>query len=258
MGKTIFAAVLAAIVASIVTTLVMGSFQTEERTVAQTAQARAEETGKVERERLDRRLGEVEKKLGSAARTARRDPVDPPPAGNGAAPTGTGVAVQDAPDGPPPPLSPDGTPYISRAELDAALVKHRTDAIPVAAEPVKSKTLEEIAQEMNLSAGEEAALREIARESETELATCLFGSRPIDEILADAAVAKDDPEKKAELTQTVVNNMIRNAGKLMTLESRTKKKVESVLGKDKAAEFQKYPMKPVLAANLEEWFKDGF
>jgi hypothetical protein len=264
MGKTIFAAVIAAVLASVATTLVMSSFLAERSAAEAKARADAEATTQVERARIERRIADLEKRTAAAARPSRR-PADTQPAASAPGDPSAAQAAPDAdpgaPPAPPAPLAPDGSPYVSRKELDAALggAGHgRGTGIQIEATPAppEAKTLEDIARDMNLSAGEEANLREVLRESETELALSLFGDRPIEQIALDVRAAKDDPDKQAELVQGVADNAIKNLGKLATLENRTKKKVENLLGKERAADFLKRPRKPVLAADFEEFFKD--
>ncbi len=249
MGKTIFVAVIAAILASIATTLVMASFHAEERAADAEVRSKAEQTAQVERERLERRVADVEKKAAAAPRAERRPASDEVPA---AAPAGTEA------------LAPDGTPYVSMAQLQefartqgAALVRDAMKGgTPVA--PVEQKTLEDIARDMNLSAGEEANLRNVLRDSEEELVRSLFGDKPLDDVKREILEAKDDPDKQSALMQGVIQNGFANVGKLVTLEKRTKKKVEAVLGPERAAKFLATPRKPVLAPEFEEVLKGGF
>jgi hypothetical protein len=251
MGKTIFAAVVSAVLASIATVLVMGSFQ-EGRSAADAASRQlADDTARVERERLERRVAEVEKRAASVPRTERRAAEEPPAAAPGAA------AVA------PPPLAPDGTPYVSRADLEtfartkgAALVREAMSG--TAAKPVEKKSLEDIAREQGLSAGEEASVRNIFRDAEEELVRNLFGDRPLDDVKRDLIEAKTDPDKKAALIQVAVQNTIANLGKVATLEERTKKKVEGVLGKDRSDKLLAAPHKSVIDPEFEEILKGGF
>ncbi len=249
MGKTIFAAVLAALLTSVVTVLVMGSTQADKAAADAQARQLAEETARVERERLERRVAEVEKRAAALPRPDRHAADDAPPA------AGAGAA--------PPPLAPDGTPYVSRAELEtfaktqgAALVREAMAA--PAAKPVEKKSLEDIAREQGLSAGEEANLRNILRESEEEMVHNLFGDKPLDDVKREVLEAKTDPDKQAALVQGVIQNGIANVGKVVTLENRTRKRVESVLGAERAAKFLATPRKSVIAPEFEDVLKGGF
>jgi hypothetical protein len=250
MGKTIFVAVIAAILASIATTLVMASFHAEERSADAEARAKADQIAQIERERLERRVAEVEKKAAAAPRAERRSAPEEAPAG--------GEAKQL------PFFAPDGTPYVSMAQLQnfaktqgAALVRDamKGNAAVAAAE---KKSLEDIARDMNLSAGEEANLRNVLRDSEEEMVRSLFGDKPLDDVKREILEAKDDPEKQAAMMQGVFQTGFANVGKLMTLERRTKKKVEAVLGADRAAKFLATPRKSVIAPEFEEVLKGGF
>src|SRR5262245_18211673 len=241
MGKTIFAAVVASVLTAIATVLVMNALQAEKAAADAQAREVANQTDRIERDRLVQRIADVEKRVAAAPRVERRAAADPQAA--------------------PPATAPDGTPYVSRAELEA-FAKQQIGAlrgpqpIPVETKPVEKKTLEEIAREQGLSAGEEANLRNIIRESEEELVHCLFGSKPMDEIKADLVAVKADPEKQAELMQSLVQNGLANAGKLMTLEKRTKKRVDDLLGPERAKKFMDVPRQPVLAPEFEDVLKD--
>jgi hypothetical protein len=247
MGKTIFAAVVAAVLSSIATVLVMGTLQADKTAAETESRKKAEDVRRVEHERIERRVAELEKRGAAAGRAERRAAAED--------------AAAPAADGAPPALAPDGTPYVSRAELEAYAKKHAAQFVPDAADvvvhkPVEKKSLEDIARDMNLSAGEEANLRNILRESEEEMVHSLFGDRPIEEIKREVKEAKDDPDKTAAIMQGVVQNGLANVGKIMTLENRMKKRVEAVLGKERGATFLAAPRKPVIDADLEEVFDE--
>jgi hypothetical protein len=239
MGKTIFAAVVAAVLASIATVLVMDSFKSETAAAEAKDRQAAAEVAKVERERIERRITDLEKRA-QAARPERRGSGD-----------GDVAATLPAP--------PPGSVYVTRAELDEILKTVRANSSAnnalVGAEshtPIEKKALEDIARDMNLTAGEEANLRNILRESEEEMIRNLFGDRPFDEIKREVQEAKDDPDKLTALMQGVVQNGIANVGRLMTLENRTKKRVTAVLGADRAKVFMGKPRKPVIDAELHD------
>lgn len=251
MGKTIFAAVISSILASIATVLVMGSFQSERRAEEAKARETAEATAKVEYDRIVRRVTELEKRPAAPQRVERRgspDEAETKTDGTVAAPAPATAA-----------LAPDGTPYVSRAELEE-FAKSRggavTNAVATEAKAAEAKSLEDIAREQNLSAAEEANIRNILRETEEEMVRCLFGDKPIADVTRDVLAAKDDPDKQAELMQTVIQNALPNIGKLATVESRTKKRVVGVLGEERGKKFLDAPRKPVLAPEFEEFFND--
>src|SRR5262245_13008813 len=209
MGKTIFAAVIASLLTAIATVLVMDSLRAEKAAADARDRETEAQTERIDFDRLSQRLAEVEKRAAAAPRAERRAPAEGAPAA-------------------PPATAPDGTPYVSRAELEAyakeqvALLRG-AQLVPgagVEAKPVEKKTVEEIAREQGLSAGEEANVRNILREAEEEFVHCLCGSKSIDQIKGDLVAAKADPEKKAEFIQTVALNFIANVGKVSTLEER--------------------------------------
>jgi hypothetical protein len=212
----------------------------------------------VARQRLLRRVTELEKRSEARPRTERAAS-----APDGAAPAaGTTPAAPAAGERL---LAPDGSPYVSLEELKAFAHEAgvepggiRKAATAADAPAVPSKTLEEVATEMNLSAGEEANLRNILRETEEEMLQDLFGDKPLEDIKREAREAKDDPDKQAEMVQGIAQHAIQNLGKIATLEMRRKKRVTSVLGKDRAEQFLAKPMKPVLDPELEDVLKNGF
>ena len=254
MGKTIFAAVIAALVTSIVTVMVMSSIQSEQRASDAAARKTVDDTAQVERERLDRRVAELERRA-AAPRAGRRESAEAP------AETGEPAAAPSVPGaGGAPAIAPDGTPYVSQAQMEAFAKAHgvrvgEIEQVIAEAKAVESKTLEEIAREQGLSAGEEANVRNIVREAEEELVRCLFGTKTIDEVKADVLAAKDDPDKQEELMTTAIQNAIGNVGKLMTLEKRTKKRVDEVLGAERSKKFLDAPRRPLIAPELEEIFE---
>jgi hypothetical protein len=253
MGKTIFAAVIAALVTSIVTVMVMSSIQSEQRAADAAARKTVDDTAQVERERLDRRMADIERRV-AAPRAGRRESGETP-ADAGASETAPAASAGGAPA-----IAPDGTPYVSQAQMEAFAKAHgvRVGEAPQVFEdvkPVEKKTLEEIAREQGLSAGEEANLRNILRESEEELVRCIFGTKSMDEIKTEVLAAKDDPDKQEQLMTTAVQNAIGNVGKLMTLEKRTKKRVDEVLGPERGKKFMDAPRQSLIAPELEEVFE---
>jgi hypothetical protein len=251
MGKTIFAALLVSVLTSIVTTLIYSALESESRAAATEERRHADETAQIERERLDRRIADLEKRVAAAPRAERHAATAPEESPSVSAPGDPGAA-------PPAPLAPDGTPYVSKAELDRVLAGRAPVIANGEYKPMPKKSLEEIARDMNLSAGEEASLRDILRDAEQEFVHCLFGDRPYDDVKREVVAAKDDPDKAAVLLQNGIQNGLANAGKLMTLQNRTKKKVEAVLGTDRASKFLAAPRKPVIDPEFEELLRGKF
>jgi len=250
MGKTIFAAVVVAVFAAVATVLVMNALLADKRAADADAQKKADDVAKVERDRIERRISDLEKR--AAEPRERR---------------GVARAADDAAGAGPPALAPDGTPYVSRAEMvkyagelaaKASAMRGNEFAPVDPVKPVEKKSLEDIARDMNLSAGEEANLRNILRESEEEMVRSLFGDKPLDDVKREVKEAKDDPDKQAALVQTMAQNGIANLGKFVTSEKRMKKRVEDVLGKERGEKFLAAPRKPVLDPEFEDLMKDAF
>jgi len=258
MGRTILAAVIAAILTSMATTLVLSSLADDRaRTMegqvsaAEKRASDAEERVKTALDRIDR-LGDRIQRTESAVNEAQRNAIAAVQA-SGAPTAGGAEALQ----------SPDGTPYVSRAELEKLLAEH-----PVAAAgdgvgtqgwtPPEAKTLEEISADMGLTAQQESTLRVILRDAEQEMVNMLFGQRPIEDVKAEIRRAKDDPDAQAELIQGVIMRGVGNAGKVITWENRVRKKVEDALGADTARDFLSRPRKPVLDPDFEKVFDEAF
>lgn len=153
------------------------------------------------------------------------------------------------------PLAPDGTPFISRKDLEAEVAKAiaaRSAAFQGLGAPVEpAKTLEEVAAEMGLSAGEEAQLRIIQRESEDEVLDIFFPGQRIEEIKQTAKELKDDPDRLSAFVQQGLMRAFSNAGKLMTLDRRRNKSIKDALGEERAAEFRSKRVKPFYGEDLE-------
>jgi hypothetical protein len=111
---------------------------------------------------------------------------------------------------------------------------------------------------MGLSASQEADVKQALRESEEEAIKSLFGDRPLTEIRDELKAARQDPDRMQQVITETMARGFQNAGKLITLESRTRKKVEGVLGKEKAKEFLSKPRKPVLEEEYGEILRDTF
>ncbi len=255
MGKSILAAVIAAILASIATTLVMKSVADDQTRLLEARIEDAENLAADTDQRVRTALGRVDRfsdrvrRAEAATQDAQRNALSAVQA-VGAEPAAGAAAL----------TAPDGTPYVSRAELDDVLAAQPAAAPGAIAytPPAPKRTLAEISEEMGLTAQQESTLRVILRDAEQEMVNMLFGSRPIEDVKAEVLRAKDDPDLQAELIQSVVMRGVGNFGKVATWKNRVKKKVEGVLGEDQAAEFLSKPRKPVLDENLEEIFEEVF
>ncbi len=254
MGKSILAAIFAAILASIVTTLVMTSIaddqaQTVEARLTE-AEARAERTethvatalGRIDR--FSRRVQQAERTAGEAQRNAAAAAQ-----ASGATPTDASAAL----------VAPDGTTYISRAEIEkllderGALVAGPGQSAP----PPPRITLAEAAEKLGLTAAQEASLAVAFRDAQQEMINMVFGNRSIEDVKAELARIEDDPDAQAEMVQRALMRGFSNAGKFMTFEKRMRKKVDGILGVDQAQEFRALNVKTV-DDGLEDVFEKLF
>lgn len=268
MGKILLASLIAGACAGLAVYFVLAAqFQDAQRRTTDRIDA-AEHAKKILSDQVDRLQTEV-RAASAAARDAARSAAAAEEAARavnaalarragggaaeGAAPGGAG-----AEGGVPALVSPDGTPYISEKELEARLAKAGAGGAAFGAgafpAPVAPKTLEEVAAEMSLSASEEARLRDVLRASEEEGFKALFGDRPVPEIVEEMKRAKDDPDLQEQLIGSMAGNVFQNLGKLATLEQRKKKRVEEVLGPERAQDFLRRPVKPQLGTDLESLF----
>ena len=257
MGKTILAAIVAAILASVATTLVMRSVADDQArrletrlTEIETRAAAADERVGVALDRVDRQAARVERAESGAVEAQRT-----------AAAALQAAGVERDPDAPATALvAPDGTEYVSRAELDRLIAERGAggmDGLEIAP-PRPAMTVAEIAADMGLTAQQEATLVAILREAEQELVNRLFGNRSIEDVKAEVIRAKDDPDAQAVLIQGVIARGVGNAGYLMTYDQRLRRRVEGALGPERAQEFLERPRKPVLDPELESFFDDVF
>ena len=256
MGKLLLAALFGGILASVVTFFLMTSLATgERREEVEARMSKAELASQAATEKAEvasRRLELLQKRLDTATRehavtVARIDESLSAKSAAGASAEGSA----------PPPAAPDGTPYVSRAELETAIAKARSSggiSIQSGAKPVEVKSLEEIARDMNLSSAEEANARIILRQSEEEVVQCLFGDRPFAEIEAEVKAAREDPEKLESMVTETMGRAFSNMGKLMTVEARTRKKLGDALGKDRAKDLLSRPHAPILGNDFQKLF----
>ncbi len=253
MGKQILISIVAAVLASLATCLIVfslgldGRHETSQRMKdleADVSTSVRESDAKVDTalRRIDRATDE--------ARAARQD------AAAARAAVGAPAAEGDTPM-----QSPDGTAYMSRAEVDKLLAERLAGVATGEnrfATPDPPKSIGEIADDMHLSANQEATLDVVLRESEEEMLQIFFGDMRIAEIRDVVQRAKDDPDEQARLVQTFATRAFANLGKIATYENRVKKRVEDVLGKELAKDFLGRPRKPALGEDFEDIFEDIF
>ncbi len=119
--------------------------------------------------------------------------------------------------------------------------------------------MEEACEEMGLSSVETDSVRRALRDMETELITSVMGTADLDLIKEEVRGVKDDPDRKAALVQKAVGNMIRNAGRLITLEDRRNRELKKFLTPEQVAKLKTYDLKSTVAdPELEDILKDIF
>jgi hypothetical protein len=161
------------------------------------------------------------------------------------------------------PLAPDGTAYVSTKELEEA-VKQALEKRgvqnwdPATFTPAQPKSLEEVALEMGLSAGEEARLQIILRETEDEALDIFFPGQKIEAVKQQLAGAKEDPDQLSQMAQQLAMRGVSNFGRLATLEKRRNMKIKQALGDEKAKEFRGKRVKPFYGDDIEDLLGDIF
>ena len=90
----------------------------------------------------------------------------------------------------------------------------------------KRLSIEEAGEEMGLTSVEIDAARRVYRDSEMEMLTCVMGTADLDAIKEEAREAAEDPDKKAALINKAVGNMVRNLGRLATVEDRRNRELK--------------------------------
>ena len=239
MGKSILAAIVAAIIASIATTLVMSSVMDDQVQTAETrmneAEKRAEDAeARVETalDRLDRFSDRVQR-AEKTANDAQRNAIAAVQAA-GATPADESGAL----------VAPDGTAYLSRAEFARLLEERGPVGQPLTYEPPPPPmTLAEAAEELGLTAAQEASLAVLYRDAEQDFVNMLFGNRSIEDVKAEIERTKDDPDAQAAMVQGALMRGFSNIGKFMTYEKRMRKKIEDILGTEKAQEYRQLNVK---------------
>lgn len=254
MKQSVFPAVLTALVVSIFVHVVAGLLgddgSSDLLARAEKAEERVQEVTS-EMDVLIDRLDRLER------RSSRARTVMPSEGGEAAdaAPSDEAALRVDAEGRP---LAPDGTPYVSRTELDEAVAKAvaarggKIDTTP----PEPAKTLAEVAQEMGLTAGEEAQIRNIMQESEDEILDIFFPGQKFADIKATVQEVADDPDRQADFVQEMAMKAVPNFGRLATLESRRKNKIRNVLGPERYRTFRSKRVKPFYGDEMENLF-DG-
>lgn len=202
--------------------------------------------------------GEVARLREDLARVRR----DAPPAGAGAAaapPEEKGGPTAD-------PSSSTGDPSAplpaTRGELvtliDARIFEKGLAGIQ-AAPPKRKVSVDDACGEMGLSSVETDSVKRVLREAETELIVSVMGTADLDAVKEEIRGVKEDPDAKAALVQKAVGNMIRNAGRLVTLEDRRDRELKRFLTPDQVKKLREYDLKSLVAdEELEGILEDVF
>ena len=134
-----------------------------------------------------------------------------------------------------------------------------SDAVEI---PEKKRvTLGELAQELELSRHQEDELRRIHEES-MEKALALLATEEdggIETVRRDLESAREDPAKAAELVTKYMGRVIGNIGGFIMLEQEHDKRVNELLGEDKAQRLENdYEVTDLDPYDLEAVFTVGF
>jgi len=175
------------------------------------------------------------------------------------APGGIPAAISGAADGPAP---------ATRAELrtfvDERLAERlAAGLVPGAAvqtyTPPARKTLDEAGAELGLSSVDIDSVKRVWRESEMEALASIMGTPDIETIKEEVKAAEEDPDKKAALINKVVGNMVRNLGKIATIEDRRNRELKKFLSDDQVKKLKGMNVKPTLDdTDLENILKGTF
>jgi hypothetical protein len=160
----------------------------------------------------------------------------------------------------PPPAAGEAPAPATEAEL-VALIDRRIAARPPAeaAPGPARKTLDEAGAELGLSSVDIDSVKRIWRESEMEALTAIMGTADMEAIKEEVKAAEDDPDRKAALVNKVVGNMVRNLGRIATIEDRRNRELKKFLSEDQVKKLKGMDIKPTMEdADLEGILKGTF
>lgn len=212
------------------------------------------------RAEVDRLRREVAELRASGAANA-------PGRASAASPTAPGAPTPEpAPADPKAPPAPDaeGPLPADRRELVALIDRRiaegwKSGAGATAVQPRRQVTIEEAGGEMGLSAVDIDSIRRVWRDFELERVAAVMGTTDLEVIKDELKGAKDDPSKKEALVNKGIANVLRNVGRLATLEDRRKRDLKRWLTDEQIQKLKSYDIKSVLNdPELEEILKDVF
>jgi hypothetical protein len=124
--------------------------------------------------------------------------------------------------------------------------------------PVR-KTIDEAGAELGLSSVDIDSVKRIWRESEMEALALIMGTPDIEAVKEEVKAAEEDPDKKAALINKVVGNMVRNLGKVATIEDRRNRELKKFLTDEQVKKLKGMNVKPTLEdEGLENILKGTF
>jgi len=166
-----------------------------------------------------------------------------------------GVASDGDPAGPLP---------ADRGALVALIDARIAEKVPLQAarEPGPRKprrSIEEAGAEIGLNAFEIDAARAAYQAAEMEMITAVMGTSDLDAVKEEVRAARDDPDRKAALVQKAVGNVIRNLGRVVTIEDRRDRDLRRILSEEQVKRLKGYDLKPTAAdAELEDILEEAF
>jgi len=120
-------------------------------------------------------------------------------------------------------------------------------------------TIDEAGAELGLSSVDIDSVKRIYRDSEIEALSLVMGTPDIDAVKEEVKAAEEDPDKKAALINKVVGNMVRNLGKVATIEDRRNRELRKLLSEDQVKKLKGMNVKPTLEEEgLENIMKGTF
>ena len=149
----------------------------------------------------------------------------------------------------------------AKLELDERITeKGGIEALIEAEEAKKKATLADVAREMDLTADQEAEIRELARTTTDEFLKVLAGEdETVEDVRRAFEDALGDPAKRAELAGKYVSRLVSNLGPVMTTFMKYETGMTKILGPEKKEKFEsEYEVTDLDPLDLESVFEDSF